>query len=145
MEIAVTEDLDLVKSILMHPANWPHLVNDDVPQDFEMPEDWLYILALDPHPVGVFCLNALSADTVSAHLAMLPEGRGEGVRKASEEVIEFIWKGTPAKRIVLNVDEDNVRAMKAAQKHGFKECGRETHAIRKGGRLLDFVQFEMRR
>ena len=145
MEIRVTEDLDLVKSILMHPSNWPHLVNDDVPQDFEMPEDWLYLVALDPHPVGIFAVHALDDKTVSGHLAMLPDGRGAGVKQATDLVLDFIWKATPAQRVVVNVDEDNVRAVKAAKKCGFVECGRVTHAIRKQGRLLDFIQLEMRR
>lgn len=147
MEIRVTDDLDLATQLMTHPAIWPDLTNDDAPSldEFRAPGCFLYLVALDPEPIGLFGLRALDTETVSMHVAILPSHRGAGTNRAVHMALSWIWANSAAERVVVRFEEWNVKARAAAKRAGFRECGREIGAVRKRGRLVDLIEMEMRR
>ena len=145
MHVRFTDDLTLVKLILTHPDNWPSLANDDVPEEWEMPADWLYLVALDPDPCGVFALHVIDGETIGLHVAILKPYRGKGTLEAGMGALGMIWAHTPAQRVLVRFEEWNKKARAAAVRSGFREVGRIPGAVRRGGELVDFIEMELRR
>lgn len=145
MRVQVTDDLTLVKALLTHPDNWPSLGNDDVPDEWEMPADWLYLVALSPEPCGVFALHEIDGESIGLHMAILRPYRGAGTLEAGMAALALIWAQTPAQRVLVRFEEWNKKARAAAVRSGFVEVGRIPGAVRRGGKLVDFIEMELRR
>lgn len=148
MDIHITEDRAYATAVMTHPAIWPALTNDLAPPlpEFEAPEGFVYFVPVeDGRPAGLFGVRVAEIGVISLHVAMLPEFRGTGTRRAGQAMLDWIWTNTPAERVVVRLEARNVLARAAAVRAGFVQCDQWTDTITKAGEPMEMIEMEVRR
>lgn len=138
LAIARTHDMGLVRSVLEHPSIWPHIHDDDL--NSPAPEDlpgFYWLLVSDGLPGGVFLLHAHNAVCFEIHVCLLPRLWGAQARRAGELCFEWAFTNTPCRKLIANIPEDNLMALRFAQRCGFSHEGVNRDSFLKGGKLLD--------
>lgn len=139
-----TNDLDLVKRILTHPAVWVRAGDDFLgePEDYQPPEDpriWYLAAYEDERPVGVITFFPRNQILWEAHVALLPERKTRG-RELFAEAIRLLFAGSPAERVVGEVPAWNQRAVRMCS-HVMTRFGVNPRSIRKFGETHDLILF----
>lgn len=128
---------------LCHPRVYPHSSDDFSPPPEEISqhidcEKQLYVgCEFGGVFLGCFLFAPHNHILYEVHTMLLPAAWGPTALLCARAAQEWLWRETPARRLVTSVPGDNVLALRFAQKCGFVEYGLNPRSIQKGGILLD--------
>ena len=137
MIIARTYDEVFITNCITHPTVW-NASGDDSCGDaglffLKMQDGIIWIRAED---YGVFMLHAHNSILFECHTMLLPHAHGKAV-KIAKQALAWAFENTPALRIITNVPDFNVLALRMALKTGFKQYGLNEKSFMKNGILRD--------
>ena len=138
MTIARTHDMELVRSIMSHPAIWPH-IHDDNTQDCEpLDHEGFYWLAVsDGEPAGVFLVHATNSVCFEVHTCLLPRIWGQAATVAASLCKAWVFGNTDCEKIITHVPAYNQTALRFALRCGMKREGTNRASYLKDGKLMD--------
>lgn len=143
MLIQRTHDMDLVSSIVCHPAIWPHLHDDGTPDDWR-PVDidglsWMLVTLDDGQVGGVFLVHALTSCCSEMHTALLPRMWGQEAAAAAQLLLTWAFRETDCKKMVTNVPAYNRAALRFAMAGGMQQEGTNRASFMRNGALVDQI------
>jgi hypothetical protein len=139
-----TRDTALIRSIALHPSIFPW-VHDDHTKD---PARWQPMLGTHVFNLvardrdGYFGLGMFIARThtcFDSHIGFLPRSYGIQALSAFRLMLGWMWEHTPAARLVGEIDVDNRRAIRFAERAGFRQYGLNEKSRLRDGVLRDQV------
>jgi RimJ/RimL family protein N-acetyltransferase len=144
IQIERTRDFALIKKLAIDPAIFKHVSDDYYPD----PDQWQpveselvrYLVARDgegPFGFGIFIPDTWTC--WKAHFAFLPRSYGAEALSAFREMLGWMWRETPAARIVGEIPEENRRAIRFALRAGCVVYGVNRRSRLRGGVLRDQV------
>ena len=146
---SLTEDIDLVKSILHSPNNWPYQYQDDHFYEFDLIKTYPpYIKTIkveeDSTPIGIFILIPLFNDQAEVHLALLPAAYGKTIN-IGKEALDWIWRHLPFEKLIGPVLKDNKLVIRMVEAIGFTYEGLVEKAWLKDTVKQDLVLYGINR
>lgn len=141
MQAQRTTDMNLVRSVITHPAVYPWCCDDAAPnaEDFEpLPVDGdraLYVLVTHGQACGVFAFYQQNAVTTEAHTCVLPQMWGR-THLAAQAAIAWVFEYTGFERITTSVPQDNPLAARLARRAGMTHYGYNPGSFLRNGVLL---------
>lgn len=133
--ISQTTDIDFIIKCVTNPHVWNASADDGCGD----PD--LFFLELDRKVIwvrsdddGVFMLHPHNRTTYEVHTLLLPHVVGRGV-EIGKQALQWAWDNTPAERIVTNVPEFNLLALRYAKKMGFEQYGFNPKSFKRDGVL----------
>jgi hypothetical protein len=145
MDFNRTTDFALVRQILTHPRMFPHMGDDflPAPEQFVLNTDprISYVLVSDEwRAIGLFCFIPENEICWAAHVAMLRKVHPALTHRAGKEIIEWLWRNTPCRRLIASVPASNPAAVRfGVQAMGLIRYGVNRRSFMKGGRLVDQI------
>jgi RimJ/RimL family protein N-acetyltransferase len=135
-----THDMALAREILTHPRIYPHITDDGCPvaERFIPPDDprvWYLLVRRNGQCVGLFALHPQNAICYEVHTCLLPCCWGPQAVELAVAAREWIWRNTPARRLVTNVPTYNQLALRFALKAGMALYGCNPASFLKNGKL----------
>jgi len=118
IEIIEGADEAAIRAIVAQPDVWRWVSDDDVPEDWTLPNRHYLMLRKDGEAVGFFAFSE-GTDALSLHVAMRPDFRGACVIDAGRKAIAWARSKFHGKRIFAMVPLVNIRAIAAAKCCGF--------------------------
>ena len=143
-----TDDYELIRGVMTHPAVYPHISDDGCPpvEEFRPSESeslW-YVVAEDAGELlGLWLLVPLNSICWEIHTCLLPCAYGPRGQAAAKEMAAWIWANTPCRRLVTTVPKPNQLALRFAVRAGMQEYGRNPASFLKNGVLHDQVLLGM--
>lgn len=137
-----TIDYDLIKQIVTHSKIWPHITDDfsGKPEDFNpiQHESAFYLLVKEEREVlGVFALYPKNRICWEVHTCLLPTAWGKRARHAAKDGMRWIFEHTECLRLITDVPEYNVLALRFAHMAGMTQFGINPKSYMKNGKLHD--------
>jgi len=131
-----TEDVAFLKGIAAHPAIWPWMSEEGMsPVEYgPLIHPMVHYLRFGDR--GFFAFRMMNCVMYDSHVAMLPHTRADEAAKAA---IQWMWRNTPAEKLVAYLPMDNRHAIRFAKRAGYREEGRLSAAFRGRGALLDLI------
>lgn len=140
MILSRTRDMELVRSILLHPSIFPHVHDDGVkecePQDHE---GFNWMLVSDGEPLGVFLVHALNTYCYEMHTCLLPVAWGPPAARAAQMLLEWAFEHTACEKMVTNVPAYNRAALRFAKAGGMTQEGINRASFMRKGALVDQI------
>lgn len=137
------QNRELVIQALMHPLVWPNSSDDfsSSPEEIEKRIDidsHIYVGCWLPTNEYAGCYLFYPHNTVlwECHTMLLPRAWGPSAIECAEEAKKWLWSNTLAQRLITNVPEINILALRYARKCGFVEFGFNPNSIQKNGKLI---------
>ena len=139
-----THDYALVGEIMRHEALYDKCADDFEParEDFRPREDeaiWYVLVYDDAELLGLFALAPQNAICWEIHTRLLPHAWGPRSLVALKKVIEWVWRATPALRLVTTVPAYNRLALSFGRRAGFEQYGVNPQSWQRDGKLHDQV------
>lgn len=137
-----TQDFELVKQIITHPAIYEHMHSDGAPapENFQVSEAGWYFLVRDQGELlGLFICVPQTSVCWEIHTCLLPAARGKRAFRAYREGLAYLKAHTSCRKVIGNIPADNPGALAIALRSGCRAIGVNTKSISHGGRLLDQV------
>lgn len=141
-------DLEAVHKILGHPEVYPYIRDDLSPSVEEhttvdtLANPQIYFLMPAPGCLFIFA-PVLTGSLYEGHFAALPESRGGPVAAAGRRAVRWMFAHTPCERMVWGIHQDNIRAIRSAERIGLVH----THTLRDSvildGKLGSLVVMEI--
>lgn len=143
MELTRTHDMELVASIVRHPAIWPHVHDDGTPDDWA-PTDhdgfyWMLVTLDDGRPGGVFLVHALTSFCREMHTCLLPTMWGRESAGAAQMLLDWAFCETDCQKMVTNVPAYNRLALRFAKAGGMMQEGINRASFMRNGMLIDQI------
>lgn len=137
-----TTDYMLIKAIITHPRIWEHATDDFSPsvEDWQPAQSELvwYVLVKDGDEVlGLFMLVHENAICWKVHTCLLPSAWGKRARQAAREGSQWVFQNSKCKRLITDVPEYNVLALRFATIGGMTQFGVNPKSYQKNGVLHD--------
>lgn len=148
MTFELTNDWELVKTIVTHPAVYPAIRDDYSPA----PEDWqpvateicrYYLVWDNEELLGLWVFTAENSVCWDVHTCLLPCSYGERAKQAAKEMAKHIFETTPCVRIITHVPVFNRLALRFALNAGFEPWGKNVKSYMKDGILYDQILLGM--
>ena len=144
-----TRDLEIVRSILTHPAIWRHVIDDGGPdahnwQPCSHPLIW-YVLAYLPGTpegeqlLGLYAFYPENSICYQIHTAFLPNAWGGATAEAGRQIFPWMWRESGAFRIVASVPDDNRLVLRYAERSGMTRFGVNEKSFCRGGKFRDQI------
>lgn len=142
MKLSRTHDMALVASIMRHPAIWPHVHDDSTPEDW-VPSDadcfhWM-LVTVDGDVGGVFLVHAVNGYCYEMHTCLLPHLWGDKAAAAAQMLAGWVFRDTPAQKLVTNVPAYNRAARRFAIAGGMRQEGINRASFMKNGVMVDQI------
>ncbi len=142
MTVDRTFDYELARSIITDPYIYDHVSDDNSPsaKEFQPVQSelmWYLIVRDEEEVLGCFLFVPQNSVCFEVHTCILPNALGSRAREAAQMAKEWMFTHSPAERIVTNVPETNILALKFAKAAGLKEYGLNPRSFLKHGLLLD--------
>lgn len=138
LSLSRTRDMGIVRSILSHPAIWPHIHDDGATECEPADHDgFLWMLVADEEPAGVFLLHAHNTATYEVHTCLLPRIWGPQALEAAHMCRAWMFEKTDCQKLITNVPAYNLTALRFARRCGFKPEGVNRASFLRDGALLD--------
>lgn len=137
-----TIDYGLIKEIVTHPKIWPYVTDDfsGAAEDFKpiQHESAFYLLVKDGTEVlGVFALFPDNKICWKVHTCLLPTSWGRRARQAAKEAMQWVFANTHCQRLITDVPEYNVLALRFSHMAGMTQFGVNPKSYMKDGILHD--------
>lgn len=150
MTFVRTEDMSLVRTVMVNPAIYPHISDDGSPpaeefQPVDHPSIWYVRVDEGGDLLGLFMFVPHGVACWEVHTCLLPSAWGDHARAAGFGVIEWIWGNTPCCRIITNVPNCNRLALRFAQAAGLENFGVNEKSYLKNGKLYDQIMLGISR
>jgi hypothetical protein len=141
-------DLETVHSILKHPEVYPHIRDDfSVPvEEYSTAEtlacNRIYFLLPVDGCLFIFA-PVLTGSLYEGHFAALPESRGGLMTAAGKLAIDWMFCYTPCERMIWCIHQDNLRAIRSAERMGLQHKHTLLDSMRLNGELGDLIVMEI--
>lgn len=134
--ITPTDDYEFIKSVVCDPKIWP-FVSDDYCNlsEFEPDAGHLYLEVFDHERMGFFAIRPVNSIVFEIHTTMLPKAWGKTLQY-TKEVLEWIFENTNCQQVITFIPENNVKALKLAEKSGLTQKGFIENSWLKDGQLF---------
>lgn len=131
--------MEIVRSILSHPAIWPHIHDDLSNECNPLDAEGLFWLLIEDEegPAGVFLLHAHNGVCYEVHTCLLPRTWGAKAREATQLCRSWMFENTPCQKLITNVPEYNLLALRFAKRCGMTPEGVNRKSYLKNGVLMD--------
>ena len=122
MIIEQTEDMELVKKIMLADGVWEYISTPEQEKEtFEPVPSWQYILgSVDGEPVGLGIIHEINGGHNKCHVQVLPGHRKEYGMKFGLEGMQFIWDNNTFDYMVASISSRFPNVRKYAEAMGFK-------------------------
>lgn len=138
MRISRTHDMALIASIMGHPAVWPHIHEDGAEAPAPVVHDSLHwMLISDDQPAGVFLVHPVRAACYEVHTCLLPRIWGKGAAEAARLLIDHVFNGIGARKLITNVPASNRPALRFAKASGLQIEGVNRASFLRNGVMED--------
>jgi RimJ/RimL family protein N-acetyltransferase len=141
LTFARTRDYELVRRVLTHESQLRMSSEDatDVATWSPQRDDRVWYIAVRAYGklYGIFTLIPQNAVCYEIHAALLPGGWGVNTRPALIGVIAWMFRHSPARRIVASIPIYNRLAIKLARDAGMQQFGTNPASFQRGGVLHD--------
>ena len=126
-----TLDYGLIRTIMTHPAVYPHISDDfgAAPENFWPMESpaLFHLLVWDGEELlGLFITHSINPLLWEVHHCLLPNARGRRAREAGKAYLAWLWENTQAATVFGLTPANNTLALRYARGLGFTEIGRLT-------------------
>jgi RimJ/RimL family protein N-acetyltransferase len=140
MNLTRTRDMGVVRSIMAHPAIWPHVHDDSVVECEPIDHDGFHwMLVDDGAPAGVFLVHAQNSICYQMHTCLLPRIWGAGSARAAQLLLGWAFTETDCQKMVTNVPAYNRSALRFAQAGGMTQEGINRASFLRNGALIDQI------
>lgn len=141
MILTRTRDMELVRSIVSHPAIWPHISDDGptTPDDIEDVEALHWMLVSAGEPLGLFMVHAHNIVCYEMHTCLLPHAWGAPAKEAAQRLLAWAFEETDCKKMITAVPAYNRAALRFAKAGGMVQEGINRASILRNGELVDQI------
>lgn len=141
MKIERTYDMALVRQIVMHPAIWPHVHEDNVGDDWQpvAMDEFIWMLISDPDPIGVFLVHQRNAECYEMHTCLLPESWGAKAAAAAQMLLRWAFTDLQCRKMITAVPEYNRAALRFAKAGGMQQEGINRASYLHAGQMIDQI------
>ena len=142
MRIERTFDEQVVKSVMLHPAIWATVAEDDqIPGDWEPETDgecWLEVVNGDTL-VGLYNFHPTNSTTLEIHAHVLPQYRKDCAFESGDLALKWMLEQAPEQyqKVIAQVPTLYGNVIKFTLAHGFTLEGINRLSDRIGGVLYD--------
>lgn len=143
MMIERISDVEYIKSCVTHPKLWKFLSDDGSgePEKYVPPVSnsvyWLSPME-EGQRYGVFFLHPHNFVCYEVHTCLLPMIWGR-TRECTKAAIDWVFNNTPCQRIITNVPDYNILALRLAEDSGMVQFGINKKSYQKKGKLFDQI------
>lgn len=135
-------DAERITKIIAHPKVYPWVSDDGSPKAEDYSPHFnpaVFYLAVkdDAGDIGVFTYVKQNLITYEVHTCVLPERIGQSAKKAAVASLQWMFKNSPAKKVITQVPSNNIKALAFAKRCGLKEEGVNRSSFMKGGTIYD--------
>jgi hypothetical protein len=140
-----TTDYELVRRILTRPRMYEYMGDDFLPpvEQFVLntdPRIWYVLVSDEWRAIGLFCFFPENEICWAAHVAMLRKVHPALTHRAGDEIVEWLWRNTPCRRLIASVPASNPAAVRfGVQAMGLIRYGVNRRSFLKGGILRDQI------
>lgn len=142
MRIYRTRDMDLVRSIIAHPAIWPHIHDDSATEPDPVDHDGFQWMRVDDdigEPSGVFLVHALNSICHQMHTCLLLRIWGADASRAAQMLLAWAFTETPCEKMTTMVPAYNRAALRFAKANGMQQEGINRASFKRNGVLIDQI------
>lgn len=140
MKIERTHDMELVKSIMSHPAIFPHIHDDSVTECAPIDHEGLFwMLVSDGEPAGVFLVHAHNSACFEMHTCLLPRIWGKDAAHAAQLLLAWAFNDTQCQKMITAVPSYNRAAIRFAKAGGMTQEGVNRASFLRNGELIDQI------
>jgi hypothetical protein len=144
------DDIELVRSVLLHPDVYPWISDDGSPvaAESKMPEVLLGSdenFVLSPHSTVVMVFVRRNRIEYEIHTNIIPEGRGRKSFPRVASTLDWMLDYTPCRKFTTSVPTFNRAANWYARKFGMTQEGVNRQSFLKNGELYDQILFGLTR
>ncbi|KAA8922319.1 GNAT family N-acetyltransferase [Thermoplasma sp.] len=145
----LANDRELVRSIGSHSFPYPY-TREDAIYFIESQRSYGsevfrvdFLIKFEGRPAGVIGLSEINRTDSNAHVGYWvgKKFRGKGIATEALHLIVKYSRDMKIHRLYTSVVEFNFPSMIVLMRNGFRIEGRESDAIRIGGRYYDFIKF----
>lgn len=132
--------MDLVASIIAHPAIWPHIHDDNSTECTPADHDGFYwMLVTGDCQLGVFLVHALNSVCYQMHTCLLPCAWGAPAKAAAQMLLKWAFEETPCEKMTTLVPAYNRAALRFAKAGGMQHEGVNRASFLRNGELIDQI------
>ena len=147
--IGRSTDHAAIRALLTDPRVYRKMANDSAPGpcDFphELPGQFEYVTVNDRRGIlAVFLLIPAKDNRVEVHFCFDPRAWGRTV-EISKDFLSWLWRETNYSAAIGPIPSYNQLGRKLAENVGFRERGRDSAIIRKGGIEHDVIYMGLER
>jgi hypothetical protein len=141
ISIKLSEDYDLITSILNHESVFEDISDDFTPEAKAGPRsDLIYIIGyVNNFPSAVWILRLITQIHFELHTCILPTVSGKDAVKLGLELGNFVFNFTPCLKTSTYIPVYNRKAFVFANRIGFKREGISRKSFMKNDKLHDMV------
>lgn len=145
MKFERSTDYELIRQIITHPRIYPHATDDYSPLAAEFRaiehESIWYVLVRDDDEcvLGLFMFVPENRVCWKIHTCLLPQAWGRNARQIAHQLGEWLWTNSECLRVITDVPEYNVHALKFALDAGMEKFGLNPKSYMKNGKLMDVI------
>lgn len=139
MKISICEDMELIKSILMDDAIYPHIIDDgcdEINPVFNDSMIWL-VITENSQVCGAFMVHQHNRATWEVHTCLLPVIWGKKAKEAAHLLLKWFFSQPFNYKMVTNVPDMNRAAHMFALRAGLVLEGVNSKSFLKDGALYD--------
>lgn len=132
--------MDLVRSILAHPAIWPHIHEDGTEAPDPLDHESVHWMLVEPDkPLGVFLLHAHGQVCWEVHTCLLPACWGPAAASAARALGAYVFDQLGAQKLITRVPAYNRPALRFAKASGFRVEGVNRASYLRNGEAIDQI------
>lgn len=139
MELSPCEDMDLIKSILMDKAIYPHIIDDgcdEIHPKYSETMIWL-VITENSQVCGAFMVHQHNRATWEIHTCLLPICWGKKAQKAAKLMSSWFFNQPFNLKLITHVPEMNKTAHMFSLRSGMMLEGVNRKSFLKDGILYD--------
>jgi RimJ/RimL family protein N-acetyltransferase len=133
-------DVDVVRSILTHPAIYDRIAEDGtLPREDYIPDmiGAAYVVGIvGADPIGVMIYHPVNGITWECHVQVLPEYRKEHADEFAQKALQWAWD-MGVQKIVAQIPELYPNVRDFGLRHGFAVEGTNRKSYLKNGQIHD--------
>lgn len=147
MKIHRTHDMELVATIMGHPAIFKHIAEDGTvsPEPIDHPGFFWLAAYHGPHIAGMFLVHPVSTVCYEMHTMILPSFWGDPASAAAQALLEWVFTQTPCEKLVTRIPVYNRAARRFALTNGMQQEGVNRQSFLRNNELIDQINLGITR
>ena len=140
ISLSRTNDMELIKNILLHPKIYPHIHDDGTTGcDPAYHPDIYWMLVTDEDPVGAFMIHPSTSTCFEIHTCLMPVIWGKKAKIAASLVLDWAFDTLCCSKLITRVPAYNMAALRFAKSAGFQIEGINRESYMHCGKLEDQI------